>query len=80
MLASIVIQAIHILNNGQVRDAAEIDLCCLLALGFPPYRGGLLYWLDHYPLGRFVEALSDRELAKQVAQATFEVQRFYPKN
>ncbi|MDP1564111.1 MAG: 3-hydroxyacyl-CoA dehydrogenase NAD-binding domain-containing protein [Pirellulaceae bacterium] len=79
MLASMLIQAKHIVNNGQVRDAAEIDLCCLLALGFPPHRGGLLYWLDHYPLGRFVEALSDRELAKQVAQATLDVQRFYPK-
>lgn len=77
MLAAMLIQATHILRNGQVRDAAEIDLCCLLALGFPPYRGGLLYWLDHYPLGRFVEALSDPELAKQVMEATPEGHRFY---
>lgn len=77
MLASMLIQATAILQNGQVRDAAEIDLCCLLALGFPPYRGGLLYWLDQYPLGRFIEELSDVELAKTVSQATLDCQRFY---
>jgi 3-hydroxyacyl-CoA dehydrogenase/enoyl-CoA hydratase/carnithine racemase len=77
MVASMLIQAIAILQNGQVRDAAEIDLCCLLALGFPPYRGGLLYWLDQYPLGRFIEELTDVELAKAVSNTTMDRQRFY---
>jgi 3-hydroxyacyl-CoA dehydrogenase/enoyl-CoA hydratase/carnithine racemase len=77
MLASMLVQATAILQNGQVRDAAEIDLCCLLALGFPPYRGGLLYWLDNYPLGQFIEELSDVELSKAVSSATIDRQRFY---
>ncbi|MBL8888750.1 MAG: enoyl-CoA hydratase/isomerase family protein [Planctomycetaceae bacterium] len=76
MLASMLIQAAAILQHGQVRDAAEIDMCCMLALGFPPYRGGLLYWIDHYPIGRFIEQLSDGQLAIQLAEATANRQRF----
>lgn len=77
LLASMLIQATAILQNGQVRDAAEIDLSCLLALGFPPFRGGPLYWADHFPLGRFVEQLPDGQLAAQLAEATTNGQRYY---
>jgi len=77
LVAAMVIQAVHILQRGQVRNAAEIDLCCLLALGFPPSKGGLLYWVDHYPVGRFLEELSDRTLSETLAKAMGESTRFY---
>lgn len=55
LTAPMVWQAAEILRSGQVELAQDIDLCCLFALGFPPHRGGLLFWADHFPLGRLVE-------------------------
>lgn len=78
LVAAMVVQAVHILNRGQVRDAADVDLCGLLALGFPPHRGGLLYWADHYPLGRLLEAVEDEKLRQQLVQVCPIGSQFYP--
>ena len=55
MNAAMVGQASEILQRQQVTSAADIDICTVLALGFPTHRGGLLYWADQYPLARLVE-------------------------
>jgi 3-hydroxyacyl-CoA dehydrogenase len=78
LVAAMLVQAVAILERGQVRDAAEIDLCCLLALGFPPHKGGPLYWADHYPLGRLLEEILDPELAAGLRVACPAGHRFYP--
>lgn len=78
LVAAMVVQAVQILERGQVRDAADVDLCCLLALGFPPHRGGLLYWADHYPLGRLLEAVEDEKLRQQLVEVCPIGARFYP--
>ena len=77
LVAAMVVQAVQILNGHQVRDAADVDLCCLLALGFPPHRGGLLYWVDRYPLGRLLEAVEDKKLRQQLVEICPIESRFY---
>lgn len=56
LAAAMVWQACEVLDRGQVNQAADIDLCTVLGLGFPPFRGGLLFWADHKPLAKLVEA------------------------
>ena len=36
----------HLLDEGVVASAAEIDACLILGAGFPFFRGGLTRYLD----------------------------------
>jgi 3-hydroxyacyl-CoA dehydrogenase len=40
------LEALRVLDEGIVRDGRDIDLAVIHALGFPPFRGGLLAWAD----------------------------------
>ena len=40
------LEALRGLDEGIVRDPADIDLAVIHALGFPAFRGGLLAWAD----------------------------------
>lgn len=40
------LEALRVLDEGIVRDACDIDLAVIYALGFPAFRGGLLAWGD----------------------------------
>jgi 3-hydroxyacyl-CoA dehydrogenase/enoyl-CoA hydratase/3-hydroxybutyryl-CoA epimerase/enoyl-CoA isomerase len=42
-----------------VETAAEADLALLFGLGFPPFRGGLMRWVDTIGLEQFV-AMAER--------------------
>lgn len=57
MNGAMVGQAAELLARQQVEKACDIDLCTVLALGFPAYRGGLLFWADHFPVARLAEIL-----------------------
>ncbi len=43
------------LEEGIVESPAEADLALLYGLGFPPFRGGIMRWLDTIGLKQFVE-------------------------
>ena len=43
------------LQRGSVQSPGEIDLAAVLGFGFPPSRGGLLYWADTLGAARIVE-------------------------
>jgi len=40
------LEALRVLDEGIVGDGRDIDLAVIHALGFPPFRGGLLAWAD----------------------------------
>jgi 3-hydroxyacyl-CoA dehydrogenase/enoyl-CoA hydratase/3-hydroxybutyryl-CoA epimerase/3-hydroxyacyl-CoA dehydrogenase/enoyl-CoA hydratase/3-hydroxybutyryl-CoA epimerase/enoyl-CoA isomerase len=40
------LEALRVLDEGIVRDGRDVDLAVIHALGFPPFRGGLLAWAD----------------------------------
>jgi 3-hydroxyacyl-CoA dehydrogenase/enoyl-CoA hydratase/carnithine racemase len=56
------LEALRVLDEGIVRDPADIDLAVIHALGFPAFRGGLLAWADSLGAAeilRRLEPLSD---------------------
>ncbi len=46
MLLPMVAEASRILEEGKVRNARDIDLAVIFALGFPVHCGGLFFWAD----------------------------------
>lgn len=41
------------LEEGIVASPAEADMALIYGLGFPPFRGGLLHWIDEIGIGEF---------------------------
>jgi 3-hydroxyacyl-CoA dehydrogenase/enoyl-CoA hydratase/carnithine racemase len=46
LLLPMLLEALRVLEEGIVRDPRDVDLAVIHALGFPPFRGGLLAWAD----------------------------------
>jgi 3-hydroxyacyl-CoA dehydrogenase len=51
------LEATRVLADGVVRDPRDIDLGMILGVGFPPFRGGLLYWADTLTAAKVLEML-----------------------
>lgn len=51
------LEATRILQERIVRDARDIDLGLIYGLGFPAFRGGLLFWADTEGAERILEWL-----------------------
>ncbi|MBX7165399.1 MAG: enoyl-CoA hydratase/isomerase family protein [Pirellulales bacterium] len=65
-----VLEATRILEEKIVRDPRDVDLGLIFGTGFPPYKGGLLFWADSIGLGKIVEWLKPLEALGERAQPT----------
>lgn len=60
------LEATHVLESRLVRDARDVDLGLIFGIGFPAFKGGLLFWADRQGLGKIIgmleplSALGDR--------------------
>lgn len=70
LLTPMLLEATRMLQRGDVRDAGQIDLAVILGFGFPPSRGGLLYWADQLGAARTVELLGTLDYLGARAQPT----------
>ena len=57
LLLPMVLEATRLLEEGKVRDPQDIDLGAVFGLGFPAYKGGLLWWADTLGAAPVVEML-----------------------
>lgn len=55
------LEATRELSEGIVHDARDIDLALIHGLGFPPFKGGLLFWAQNQGLDRILEMLKPLE-------------------
>jgi 3-hydroxyacyl-CoA dehydrogenase len=51
------LEAVRILEEGIAQDPRDVDLGLIYGLGFPPFRGGLLYWADRQGPQRLSEMI-----------------------
>ncbi len=56
-----VLEATRILDERVVRDPRDVDLGLIFGTGFPPFKGGLLYWADTVGAAKLVEMLKPLE-------------------
>lgn len=60
------LEATRVLEEGIVREAADVDMGLILGIGFPPFRGGILRWCDTEGAAKIVDRLAHyRHLGKQ---------------
>jgi 3-hydroxyacyl-CoA dehydrogenase len=55
------LEATRLVEDGIVRDVRDIDLGLIFGLGFPPFRGGLMFWADQVGAKQLVEWLKPLE-------------------
>ncbi|MFP6667041.1 MAG: 3-hydroxyacyl-CoA dehydrogenase NAD-binding domain-containing protein [Pirellulales bacterium] len=78
------LEATRVLEEQLVRDARDVDLGLIFGTGFPPFKGGLLFWADTLGASRIIELLKPYEplgnrykptdLLKEMASST---RKFY---
>ena len=56
-----VLEATRVLDEKLVRNVRDVDLGMIYGLGFPPFKGGLLFWADSLGAARIVEMLKPYE-------------------
>jgi 3-hydroxyacyl-CoA dehydrogenase / enoyl-CoA hydratase / 3-hydroxybutyryl-CoA epimerase / enoyl-CoA isomerase len=60
------LEATRILEEGIVREPADVDMGLILGIGFPPFKGGILRWADSVGAGKLLEKLDAyRSLGKR---------------
>jgi 3-hydroxyacyl-CoA dehydrogenase/enoyl-CoA hydratase/3-hydroxybutyryl-CoA epimerase/3-hydroxyacyl-CoA dehydrogenase/enoyl-CoA hydratase/3-hydroxybutyryl-CoA epimerase/enoyl-CoA isomerase len=65
-----VLEATRILEAKVVRDVRDVDLGLIFGVGFPPFKGGLLFWADTLGAAKIVEMLKPLESLGPRAQPT----------
>jgi len=53
------LEATRVLEEGIVRDPRDVDLGLIFGLGFPPHKGGLLFWADTIGASKLVDMLGE---------------------
>jgi len=65
-----VLEATRILEAKVVRDPRDVDLGLIFGVGFPPFKGGLLFWADTLGAAKIVELLKPLESLGSRTQPT----------
>jgi 3-hydroxyacyl-CoA dehydrogenase/enoyl-CoA hydratase/carnithine racemase len=81
------LEATRMLEDRIVRDVRDVDLGLIFGLGFPPFKGGLLYWADTIGAAKLLEMIKPLEplgarfqptpLLKEMATTG---KKFYPRS
>ncbi|MDR5899754.1 fatty acid oxidation complex subunit alpha FadB [Halomonas vilamensis] len=88
MMVPLCLETVRCLEDGIVDSPAEADMALIYGIGFPPFRGGALRYIDAMGVAEFVELAEGlaKELGplyaptdklRQMAQNS---ERFYPAN
>jgi 3-hydroxyacyl-CoA dehydrogenase / enoyl-CoA hydratase / 3-hydroxybutyryl-CoA epimerase / enoyl-CoA isomerase len=51
------LEATRVLEEGIVREPADVDMGLILGTGFPPFRGGILRWADTEGIPKILERI-----------------------
>ena len=54
MMVPMCLEAVRCLEDGIAASATDVDLSLIYGIGFPPFRGGALHYIDDYGIAKFV--------------------------
>ncbi len=57
LILPMLLEATRVLDEGIVENPRDVDLGLILGIGFPPFRGGLLFWADTVGAGTILKKL-----------------------
>jgi 3-hydroxyacyl-CoA dehydrogenase/enoyl-CoA hydratase/3-hydroxybutyryl-CoA epimerase/3-hydroxyacyl-CoA dehydrogenase/enoyl-CoA hydratase/3-hydroxybutyryl-CoA epimerase/enoyl-CoA isomerase len=69
------LEATRILEDKIVRDVRDVDLGLIYGIGFPPFKGGLLFWADTVGAKQIVEWLGPLEPLGERMKPTATIRR-----
>lgn len=64
------LEATRVLEARIVRNVRDVDLGLIFGLGFPPFKGGLLFWADTLGAAKIIEMLKPLEYVGPRTQPT----------
>jgi len=64
------LEATRVLEEKRIRDPRDVDLGLIFGIGFPPAKGGLLFWADTLGAAKIVEMLKPFESLGERYQPT----------
>tara|TARA_Y100001933_G_scaffold264971_1_gene333950 strand:- start:14827 stop:16953 length:2127 start_codon:yes stop_codon:yes gene_type:complete len=57
LMLPMLLEACRVLDEQIVEDPRDVDLSLILGIGFPPFRGGLLFWADTLGVAKILKKL-----------------------
>ena len=54
MMIPMCLEAVRCLEDGIAASATDVDLSLIYGVGFPPFRGGALHYIDDFGIDKFV--------------------------
>jgi len=54
MMIPMCLEAVRCLEDGIAASATDVDLSLVYGIGFPPFRGGALHYMDDFGIDKFV--------------------------
>ena len=54
MMIPMCLEAVRCLEDGIAASATDVDLALIYGVGFPPFRGGALHYIDDVGIATFV--------------------------
>jgi 3-hydroxyacyl-CoA dehydrogenase/enoyl-CoA hydratase/3-hydroxybutyryl-CoA epimerase/3-hydroxyacyl-CoA dehydrogenase/enoyl-CoA hydratase/3-hydroxybutyryl-CoA epimerase/enoyl-CoA isomerase len=57
MFLAMLLEATRVLEEGIVREPADVDMGLIYGIGFPPFKGGILRWADAEGAAKVLEKL-----------------------
>ncbi len=74
LILPMLVESSRILEEELVRDARDIDLGMIFGTGFPPFKGGPLFWADSVGIAKMVEKMKPYEELGKRYQPTAQLQ------
>jgi len=71
MMIPMCLEAVRCLEDGIAASATDVDLSLIYGIGFPPFRGGALHYVDDFGVDKFVAR------ADELAAATGPLKAMY---
>ena len=53
------LEAVRCLEDGIAASATDVDLALIYGIGFPPFRGGALHYIDDIGVDKFVARVDE---------------------
>ena len=72
MMVAMCLEAIRCLEDGIAASATDVDLALIYGIGFPPFRGGALHYVDDLGVAKFVARADELAAAAGPLEAMYQ--------
>jgi 3-hydroxyacyl-CoA dehydrogenase/enoyl-CoA hydratase/3-hydroxybutyryl-CoA epimerase/enoyl-CoA isomerase len=72
MMIPMCLEAVRCLEDGIAASATDVDLALIYGIGFPPFRGGALHYIDDVGIKHFVARADELAAASGAMKALYE--------